>query len=254
LEPKEAERILCSSCENPVIADKRYCTFCGRQQNQELPETTEHKWLSLKQAGLFFGLELLYCAAAMIIKDPGIATALSFDILMAVSAVIFFSLNWQENKYLLKWPNFSILKLLAFIVLSVLGSLLVTYLVGNLNRNLFNQEFSYYDVFRAYDYGAYILYVSVALFPALFEELAFRGYLMQKLLNVFGKKETIYITSILFFFIHFSMVSFFWMLPFAILLAYVRIKENTLWYGVVLHFFFNFTVCLTEVYGFDWFY
>jgi len=216
--------------------------------------TTDRKWISLKQAGLFFGLELLYCAVALIIKDPGIISALSLDVLMAVSAVIFFSLDWQENKHLLKWPNFSILKLLAFILLSVLASLLVTYLVGNLNKNLFNKEFSYYNVFRSHDYGAYILYISVALFPALFEELAFRGYLMQKLLNIFGEKETIYITSILFFFIHFSMVSFFWMLPFGILLAHVRIRENTLWYGVVLHFFFNFTVCLTEVYGFDWFY
>ncbi len=92
--------------------------------------------------------------------------------------------------------------------------------------------------------------ISVALFPALFEELAYRGFLMQRLLNIVEEKEATYITSILFFFIHFSMISFFWMLPFGLLLAYIRIKTNTIWYGIVMHFFFNLTACLVEIYNF----
>ena len=88
--------------------------------------------------------------------------------------------------------------------------------------------------------------ITIALLPALFEELAYRGYLMEKLLCVFERKESMYISSLLFFLVHFSMTSFFWMLPFAILLAWIRLRENTLWSGVVIHFFFNLTSCFME--------
>lgn len=163
---------------------------------------------------------------------------------MAIVALAFFGYNWTESKYLLKWPDFSIKKLVLFIILTILASTIVQFLVGHLNQIIFNKETSHYTLYKPYTYGKYLMILSTAIFPALFEELAYRGYLMQKLLNVLDRKEAIYLSSILFFMIHFSFISFFWLLPFAILLAYIRMKEQTIWYGVVIHFTFNLTACL----------
>ena len=90
----------------------------------------------------------------------------------------------------------------------------------------------------------------VAVMPALFEELGYRGFLLQKLLQVVDKRQAIFISAFMFSIMHISFISLFWLFPFALFLAYIRFKENTLWYGVVFHFTFNLTVCLSELYHF----
>jgi len=82
--------------------------------------------------------------------------------------------------------------------------------------------------------------------PALFEELGYRGYLLQTLLKVADKEQAIYISAFLFAIIHMSFISLFWLIPFALFLGFVRTKENTLWYGVSIHFCFNLTACLFD--------
>ncbi|MBC6109339.1 CPBP family intramembrane metalloprotease [Pedobacter sp. CCM 8938] len=167
---------------------------------------------------------------------------------MAISAVIFFGYSWAENKVILKWPSFSLQKLAGLIIATILASIVVTFLVDHLNRDILNKELSYYSIFEFHKYGTYLMFASMALYPAIFEELAYRGYLMQKLLTVVDEKEAIYISSILFFIIHFSFLSIFWLLPFALFLGYLRIKTKTIWYGVFVHFFFNLTACFLDLF------
>ena len=76
----------------------------------------------------------------------------------------------------------------------------------------------------------------VAIMPALFEELGFRGFLLQKLLQVVDKKQAIFISGFLFAIMHTSFISLFWLIPFGLLLAYIRIKENTIWYAYLFTF------------------
>jgi len=78
------------------------------------------------------------------------------------------------------------------------------------------------------------------------EELAFRGILQEGLLKCIVPEQVVYVNAFLFAIIHMSLISFFWLLPFAIWLGKVRMKEGTIWYGVVIHFLFNTTACLLE--------
>ncbi|TDQ06852.1 CPBP family intramembrane glutamic endopeptidase [Pedobacter metabolipauper] len=239
--------IICSNCENPISAGIKFCSSCGQAQNEEELKTYNGKWPNLKQIALFFSIQLLLCVSPSFFESTTITSSLFFDIISAVAAISFFGYSWQENKHLLKWPNFSLKKLLLLIGLAIGSSLLINFLVGYINQTLFKADFSYYGPFMFHEYGSYLMILSIAIFPALFEELACRGYLLQKLLKIVDKREAIYITSILFFLMHFSLISFFWMIPFAMVMAYVRIKENTLWYGIAMHFFFNLTVCLIDI-------
>jgi membrane protease YdiL (CAAX protease family) len=95
-------------------------------------------------------------------------------------------------------------------------------------------------------YAKLITILVVALQPAIFEELAFRGVLQEGLNKITDKKQAIFISAFLFTILHMSFISFFWLLPFALCLGYVRMKEETIWYGVLIHFCFNTTACFLE--------
>ncbi len=253
METENTNQTFCSNCNNEILANTNFCRNCGFAQNHLEVRFQSNKKQILQQIVLFFGIEIVVCVFSLLIEEHTIAISLFLDFVMAITAVLFFTYNWKENKFLLTWPSFSIKKLLGLLLITIVASYLVQFLVGHLNHLVFNNDYTFYYTYAFHEYGKYIMVLSVALFPAIFEELAYRGFLMQKLLNIVDEKEAIYITSILFFFIHFSMISFFWMLPFAILLAYVRIKSNTIWYGVFIHFFFNLTACLVEIYNFGGF-
>jgi len=70
--------------------------------------------------------------------------------------------------------------------------------------------------------------------------------MQQGLSKVVDQRQAIFITAFLFSLLHLSFISFFWLLPFAIWLGYIRKQEETLWYGVAIHFCFNTTACFLE--------
>lgn len=203
----------------------------------------------MKEVGLFFIIEILCCATALLIDEPSLISIALIDIIMAISAVLFFCSDWKTNKAILKWPGFSLSKLIGFIAFTIIASIGVSHSVDFLNRVIFEKGMDFYSIFAFHKYGTYLMFLSIALYPALFEELAYRGYLMEKLLKVVDEKEAIYISSILFFIIHFSLISVFWLLPFALFLGWLRIKTKTIWYGVFIHFFFNLTACVLDIYS-----
>ena len=250
MELRENELILCTNCKNELTGKSNFCNHCGQARNHSEITSQPDKKQNLHQIAAFFGIELIICLSALLIENHSLTLTLFYDGLMAIIAICFFSINWQENKLILKWPNFSLKNIAGLVIATILASLIVQFLVANLNQLVFKENSSFYLNYIFHPYGKSIMIVSIALFPALFEELAYRGFLMERLLKVVDEKETIYITSILFFFIHLSIFSFFWMLPLGLILAYVRIKTKTIWYGVIMHFFFNLTACLFEIYNY----
>ena len=238
---------VCNNCQSEILKSNHYCNNCGQQQNSGEIETVSKGWPNLQEIALFFIIQILLCLTPTIVDTESISNTFCLDIIMAIITLIFFGWSWEENKYLLRWPNFSITKLILFIAAAFVASVVVQYLVINLNLIVWHKSSEYYAIFSYHPYGKYLMILSMAIFPALFEELAFRGYLMQKLTTILDGKQAVYISSFLFFIMHFSMVSFFWLLPFAIVLGFIRLKQKTIWYGVFIHFTFNLTACLYEL-------
>lgn len=92
--------------------------------------------------------------------------------------------------------------------------------------------------------GFIISTLSVAVAPALIEEFLFRGVIMGSLLK-FSKPFAIFVSSLLFAFIHGNLVQ----IPFAFLVGLVIgtmvIETNSFWTGVIIHFLNNFvSLCL----------
>ncbi|WP_316803304.1 type II CAAX endopeptidase family protein [Pedobacter nototheniae] len=251
MEETESLTKVCHNCQSEILFSNHYCNNCGQQQNPAEVETVSFGWPNLKQIALFFAVQVLLCIIPSIIKVHTISSILYLDIMLALTTLMFFGYSWRENKHILKWPAFSFTKLIVFIVVAALASVTVQYLVIHLNLLIWHKTQYYHSIFSYHPYGKSLMILSVAVFPALFEELAFRGYLMQKLTGILDDKQAIYISSFIFFIMHFSMISFFWLLPFAIILGFIRVKEKTIWYGVIIHFVFNLTACLYELASFD---
>jgi membrane protease YdiL (CAAX protease family) len=130
-------------------------------------------------------------------------------------------------------------------------ALVVNVIVSWLNKSMFGVETYYYLAFGHLKYAKLITILLIAVQPAVFEEFAFRGVIQGGLSRIIDSNQTVYLTAFLFAIVHMNLISLFWLIPFAILLSYLRNKEKTLWYGVIMHFFFNATACFLEFFKLD---
>jgi len=247
---REAAEKTCIKCGNAIASNKQFCGACGSRQLHSADAVVENKWSRIKQAGLFYGLFIVLCASSNFIDDfQTVRWSLFFEVALATTSVGFFTFNWTENNKLLTWPDFSFQKLCAYCALAVAASVFVHYSVGWLNFTMYSRQQENFTFLKGNILGEFLLIFFTAATPALFEELGFRGYLLQNLLKVADVAQALFVTSFLFAIIHMSFVSLFWLIPFAWLLGAVRLKENTLWYGVFMHFCFNLTACLFMLSG-----
>ncbi len=78
-----------------------------------------------------------------------------------------------------------------------------------------------------------------ALFPAIFEELAFRGVILPRLGRVLSEKETIAVSGMMFMILHLSVPSAPHLLLMGIAVGFVRMRSKSLWPCVLMHFTHN---------------
>lgn len=79
----------------------------------------------------------------------------------------------------------------------------------------------------------------VAIIPALLEEIAIRGVLLQPLRR-FGDKFAIIVSALIFSLLHGNMVQVPYTLIAGIYFGYVAVATGSLWPSIILHFFNNF--------------
>ena len=93
-----------------------------------------------------------------------------------------------------------------------------------------------------------IMSFHTAVFPAVFEEFAFRGVVMQPL-RKYGDWFAIIVSAVIFGFAHGNMTQ----MPFAILaglaLGYAAVVTKSLWTSIIIHFFNNFISLLYSFMG-----
>ncbi|MBR5773421.1 MAG: CPBP family intramembrane metalloprotease [Clostridia bacterium] len=104
--------------------------------------------------------------------------------------------------------------------------------------------------------GFFVSVIATAVMPALVEEFAIRGVVMQPL-RKYGDKFAVVISALVFSIIHGN----FQQIPFAFVvglaLGYVVIRTGSIWAGVLLHFLNNFWASCSEYLSYlvpDWAY
>jgi membrane protease YdiL (CAAX protease family) len=237
----------CIYCNQPIEETARFCNHCGALQSVPDIEDALVKQQRLISLTIFFGVHLTICLISNFTKYVrGLIPLLIVDGTLSLFTLAFAIIFWSELKKLYSWKSFSILKVLFYVSTAVTGAVIVNFAVKWLNKTIFDSESYYYYAFSHLKYSKLVTVLIVALQPAIFEELAFRGVMQEGLNKITDTKQAIFITAFLFSLLHMSFISFIWMMPFAIWLGYVRNKEQTLWYGMLIHFCFNATACFLE--------
>lgn len=93
------------------------------------------------------------------------------------------------------------------------------------------------NMFRGQDI-LFTLITTVITGP-LAEEVVFRGYMLGSLLERFSEKSAIWMVSIVFALCHGEFLWFFYALAMGLLLAWLSIKEDNIFYGIAMHVGFN---------------
>ncbi len=239
----------CGHCGYTQEAGFKFCVSCGKRPLLVIKQEQEDRAdfnNSLRVLG-FYGI---YFAILMIISFT-LNETYQFDLGVSIgdaiiTLVFFFSIKGLWRIILPK--KLHLQTLLTVLTLGIASPLLVHKLITFLTVHFKLIDYSLID-FTAPNPLLFAL-ITTALFPAIFEELAFRGFLYHYLEKIGGAKMALLASSFLFAMVHFSMISLIWLFPFGLLVGYLRQKHNTLIYGIILHFMHNVGVILLDWNGY----
>lgn len=240
----------CSNCNTIQQQDYKFCSNCGQKNPQRTTVESESKVnfnKNLKYLSLYslFIVFLIFIVA--LISDITFYLVIS-TALFAIVSLVFASLQGEVWKKIM--PAKVNYQLIAVIIpLAIAAGFLVSYSMDYLNLTLFGETHYLMEDLIGFQSPLILATILYALFPAFFEELAFRGFVYDNLKVLKGDLAAIAGNTFLFALIHLSFLSFIWIIPFAIVLSLLRKKYNCLLYGMIIHFTHNFTVILIEYYG-----
>jgi uncharacterized protein len=241
--------VSCEDCGATVHEDNRYCHSCGSYLATQAVTINIFNNVALRSVFVFYFIYLLIC---LVVKHStwfvSYNTLFWVEIVLAVISLRFAWLNRKELMPVLKFNNFRWDVLLGIILIGVVGSCLISFTVREVNVTFFDTDVSYYKAYKGYAFPVMVMFYSIALMPALFEELAFRGVMYNYVASFLDERLVVAVTAFLFAIMHLSLLSLVWLIPFGFLIGNLRRKYNTIWYGVVLHFTFNFTACIIDLY------
>lgn len=137
------------------------------------------------------------------------------------------------------------------IVGALLGSVIISWIANIIQISISDDVF--YNPYLFQDTGSPFLLATlfICVQPAIFEEVAFRGFLFTNIQKIASPLGAVYVTSFLFGIIHLAVISLLWLVPIGLAFAFLRLKYNIIWYGVIGHFTYNLGITILEFAG--WF-
>lgn len=242
----------CPHCNSPVHPAARFCSSCGKAIAPAEPEAEVKKNTGIQSVFILYFLLLLVCVILKVADIEATWKVMAFaDILISLIIVAFVGMNFRELRPAIfntniTWWLFPVLATGA--IVSAIGIGFMVDALNSLSDDIF-YFYMYDDTENPFLWSA----LAIAVQPAIFEELAFRGVMYHHLRKSMDAGAVIVVTGVLFAILHISPVSMIWLLPFGLLAAWMRMKTGHIWYGVVFHFFYNLTYVVQEGMQRGWF-
>jgi membrane protease YdiL (CAAX protease family) len=139
--------------------------------------------------------------------------------------------------------------LLAGPLLGMVTFIVATSAMGAMMHLLQMPNLEYLSTFTDSGHGFGAAVLMIAVYPAVVEELAFRGVILASLQRVISNTETIFVSGAMFAILHLSIPSFFHLFVMGVVLAWLRLRSRALLPCMLLHFTHNFLVLLAERQG-----
>jgi membrane protease YdiL (CAAX protease family) len=273
----------CQACYQPLQEAALHCGHCGRQVSAEyaaiwreaheragrlcaaalvdapipLVRSTstamDRELKPIRDVGYFFAAMLapilvLYGWSFHVGEPP---LALQF-VLEAVLYLVIAGYAWHWRTLLapmLLSPPSRPRYFFGLVALTPLFTLMVVFLMSTLLRPLSQSThpFRYSEPLLKAGYGWWAVYLSTAVFPAVFEEIAFRGLILKKLEIVMAPTQALLVTSLMFAIIHYNLPGLvIFLVPLALAAGWLVQKSGSLWPAIAVHFLHNCGVVLHE--------
>lgn len=190
--------------------------------------------------GIFskLGDEITVDAVSTAIIQIGIMFLLPLFLYMA-----FFGRSAKQTFSDFKYKRIGIKAVLVCFLLGIFGFVINLYvstffsiILTRLGYNYSGGSGSSYDTVPKFLFGV----LSVAILPAICEEFAHRGLILQGTRKVWGYKTAIIISSIFFGLMHLNIQQFFFATILGIFMAYVDISAGSIIPSIIMHFCNNF--------------
>lgn len=239
--------MVCSNCNESFNEAIKFCSKCGLNLLEE--NAKEHASYITKSIVFYLGF-IAYLVLYYIVSPDFLTleSALLLDGSFAILILLFCVIDFKNVIRLFRWPKINIQTYLFIIVFPVLSAFVFSYSMDFLNELIFDEPTdNVFFLYAAFENSIFWSFVFISLVPAVFEELGFRGYLFNQLLNITSPNVTIIITAFLFALMHFSFISIIWIFFFGLALGYLRLKYKTIWLGMIVHFIHNSIVLLIDM-------
>lgn len=239
----------CQECSQPVRDDHNYCAHCGAHLPAQEATVNIFNNFSLRQVFLFYFVYLFICLLVRYTHWFDSYDQMFWIEIAIAGFTTWFA--WQNRKQLLpvlRFNNFNWRILIVVLAIAVVASCIVNMGMRQVNVSFFGADVSYYNAYRLYFFPVATMIYSIAIIPAIFEEVAFRGVVYNYCASFLDDKLVVAVTAFLFGVMHLSLLSLVWLVPFGFFIGHLRRKFNTLWYGILFHFAFNFTAVVIDLY------
>ncbi|MFI5149269.1 MAG: type II CAAX prenyl endopeptidase Rce1 family protein [Bacteroidia bacterium] len=245
------QTVLCSKCSRPFRPGARYCSGCGTAApKEEDPEHSAGK-NSLNAMLWFYGSLLVFIFIIRKIESvQGPEWAFGIDILFALLVLGFALKSYRELLPLLRVKDLEIIKIISVAITAILFGFLVIQISTWLHQNLFHSG-QYNEMYMFEDSAFPLLFsiLSIAVQPAFFEELGFRGLIYSHIEKAGGGAAALLVSSFMFAILHLNIISLLWLVPAGLTFGWLRQRYNTIWYGITGHFFYNSTIVVIDFYS-----
>lgn len=241
----------CKYCNASISQTAKYCGSCGKaiQQNKHGIESK-----SVQLVIAFYVTFLLYSITAFFIYKDEVVSLTTEIIIESIFIGLTLFFSFFDFKKIVRLYNIKYIswQSLVFGIVFPIFTAAVVYLgVDGINDLLFEESDNIFYDYAGYENSLFWALLFTVVFPPIFEELAFRGFLFNQLRNFANPWVTIIATAFIFALVHFSFISILWIFPFGMVLGYLRYRYKTLWLGMIVHFIHNLLVLMIDYYYFQ---
>lgn len=241
-------QLTCEHCELTINKNDLFCGNCGKEVKKISAPLQEDVFDTIKPTLLYYFITLLLLATYKFTNlfPSGLEGMVIISILDILVVVAFWIHNYDELSKLFRLSNVRF-KIMGLTILgAILGSIIVSVVANWINLSI--QDDVFYDMYLFEDtlYPFLFAVLFIAVQPAIFEEVAFRGFMFNNLEKITSGMSAVYVTAFVFGLMHLQIISLLWLIPIGLVFGFLRYRYNSIWYGVMGHFTYNFSITIFE--------
>ena len=243
----DAPARLCTACFAPMAAAARFCSRCGAPVDAHLHPP---RWPELKVA-LQLWVVLIFCSGGIgiamhVTGSESPIHELVGAIASAVLVIAFALAMWRELAPALSPAKVTLRSILiALLAAGVLLGFIHLYFLGGSLIGL--GEIRMTESFESAGWPLWSAIVMIGVGPAVFEEIAFRGIIYERLQRVGGPREALVVQAAMFSIIHLLPSAFISHFVIGLTLGWLRQRTGSLLPGMITHFVYNTVLVFIEV-------